>query len=138
LELRNALLTLPATVEATLVAHARREAPSECCGLLLGDGDAIVEAHPARNLAADPSRHYLVDPRDHLAAIRRARGRKLEVVGGYHSHPASAAKPSQTDADSGFSDFLFVIVGLGAAQPDVAGWTWTDGNFTRVPLVRGS
>lgn len=130
------MLTLPAAVESVLVDHAQREAPSECCGLLLGDGDGIVEAHPARNVAPDPRRHYQVDPGDHLAAIRRARGRKLEVVGGYHSHPASAAKPSQTDADAGFSGFLFVIVGLGAGRPEVTGWSWTDGNFTSVPLVR--
>jgi proteasome lid subunit RPN8/RPN11 len=131
------LLTLPAAVESTVIAHARRAAPEECCGLLLGDGDAIVEAHPARNIASNPRRRYLVDPRDHLVAIRRARGRNLEVVGGYHSHPHSNARPSQTDADDGFSDFLFVIVGLGGEEPEVTGWTWTDGNFSPVPLVRG-
>ena len=36
------------------LAHARRERPEECCGLLLGDGAQIVEARPARNLADDP------------------------------------------------------------------------------------
>jgi proteasome lid subunit RPN8/RPN11 len=131
------LLTIPAAVASALVAHARRAAPEECCGLLLGDGGAIVEAHPARNIAADPHRHYQVDPQDHLAAIRLARARNLEVVGGYHSHPLSPARPSQTDADGGFSHFVFVIVGLAGEAPEVTGWTWDAGNFIPLPLVRG-
>src|SRR5207237_7874505 len=32
-----------------VVAHARSAAPDECCGLLLGAGDSVVDAQPARN-----------------------------------------------------------------------------------------
>lgn len=123
-------------VEAALVAHARAEAPRECCGLLIGTDTEIVEAVAARNLAEPADSRYLVDPRDHLRAIRDARRRGLQVIGAYHSHPRSAAAPSVTDAAEGFAHFLFVIVGLGAERPEVTAWTWADGNFTAVPLVR--
>jgi proteasome lid subunit RPN8/RPN11 len=122
--------------ETAIVEHARLESPSECCGLLIGDADGIAEAIPARNIATDVAREYLIDPRDHLRAIRAARARGLDVVGAYHSHPRSAAAPSPTDAAAAFSDFVYLIVGLRREPPELAAWTWADGNFTAVPLVR--
>ena len=96
-----------------MVAHARAEAPRECCGLLIGKGESVVRSVRARNLDAQATR-YLIDPEDHFAAIRSARAEGLEVIGAYHSHPSSAPVPSATDiaeANSG-SDFLYVIVSL--------------------------
>ena len=94
-----------------MLAHARQEAPRECCGLLVGRGASIVRSVRARNLDARATR-YLIDPGDHFAAIRSARTEGLDVVGAYHSHPSSPPIPSATDiaeADSG-RDFLYVIV----------------------------
>jgi desampylase len=127
---------LPEGVAAAIIAHAQAAAPEECCGLLLGDAARITAAFPARNVAEDRERRYLVDPRDHLAAIRAARAGHQDVIGAYHSHPHSPARPSATDAAEGFGDFLFVIVGLGGAAPELTAWRWRDGNFTSAPLVR--
>ena len=120
-----------------MIAHARRVAPAECCGLLLGTGTAIIESVPAANAASDPLRRYTIDSSDHFAAIRAAREGGLHVIGAYHSHPNGTGRPSPIDADEGFSAFLFVIVGLGTEPPEIAAWTWSDGNFSPVPLVRG-
>jgi proteasome lid subunit RPN8/RPN11 len=124
------------SVEAAILAHARAAAPHECCGLLIGTIDRILEARATANVADDPVRRYLIDPRDHLRAMRDARARGLEVVGAYHSHPRSRAEPSATDAAEGFSSFVFLIAGLGAEPPELTAWDWTDGNFAAVPLVR--
>ena len=86
-----------AALEA-VIAHARAAQPAECCGVLIGSGRAIDEALPARNLAGSPTR-FLVDPKDHIDARRAARRRGLDVLGFYHSHPASPAWPSPTDVD---------------------------------------
>jgi len=67
----------------TIIEHAREAAPAECCGLLLGRGDEIVEAVRTRNIAAQPTR-FLIDPKDHINGRREARRRGLEVVGFYH------------------------------------------------------
>src|SRR5436190_23603877 len=63
-----------------IVAHARRDAPNECCGLLVGrPGSAagaplhVMEAIPASNGAADPTRRYEISPVDYFAQIRRCR-----------------------------------------------------------------
>jgi desampylase len=124
------------SVHAFLIQHAQSAAPFECCGLLLGTVNEIIRAVAVRNAADDPSRRYLIDAHDHFAAIREARRLKLQVVGAYHSHPRSTAHPSPSDAAEAFSDFLWVIVGLGTGLPEVTAWRWWAGNFTSVPLVR--
>ena len=104
---------IPVDVVRDMLAHAREEAPRECCGLLVGKGESVARSVRARNLDATATR-YLIDPEDHFAAIRAARVEGLEVVGAYHSHPSSAPVPSPTDvaeANNG-SDFLYVIVSL--------------------------
>jgi proteasome lid subunit RPN8/RPN11 len=104
--------------------------------LLLGTDADILDCRSAANVANDPLRRYLIDPHDHLRAIREARARGLEVIGAYHSHPRSAAVPSFTDAAEGFDHFVFVIAGLVAEPPELTAWRWAGGNFTAVPLVR--
>ena len=130
-------MTILAAVEAAVIAHARAASPAECCGLLIGDANTIRDSAPARNIAGERERRYLIDPADHLAAIRDARARSLEVIGAYHSHPRSPAIPSATDAEEAFADFVFLIVGLVADPPEVRAWRWAGGNFAPVPLVRG-
>ncbi|MDP1568608.1 MAG: M67 family metallopeptidase [Vicinamibacterales bacterium] len=119
-----------------ILAHARRARPDECCGLLIGRAHDVRGFHEARNTAASPRTRYTINPEDHFAAIRAARAAGLEVVGAYHSHPASEAVPSATDRAEAFPHFLFVIVSLAGPSPVVCGWTLLEGNFAPVRLVR--
>jgi proteasome lid subunit RPN8/RPN11 len=96
----------------------------------------------ARNIAERPGTRFLVDPRDHVAALREARRRGLDVVGFYHSHPRSAATPSETDlSEATYPDFLSVIVGLGPQGavdpqgPDVRLYRFSGGTFLPVRFV---
>ena len=114
-----------------MLAHARKEAPRECCGLLVGKGGTIVRSVRARNLEAKSTR-YLIDPEDHFAAIRGARAEQLEVIGAYHSHPSSEPVPSPTDvaeANSG-SDFFYVIVSL--VKDDVRAYRIENGGYVSI------
>jgi proteasome lid subunit RPN8/RPN11 len=116
-----------------IVAHARAEAPLECCGLLLGTPGRLDVALPARNLLASPAR-FALDPVDHFAAVRRARALGVDVVGVYHSHPASAPVPSPRDlAEASYPDFVYVIASL--PQGEVRAYRLVDGNFLSVGLV---
>jgi len=119
-----------------MIAHARAEAPRECCGVLVGSAAAVMEAAAARNMADVPTR-FLIDPQDHIDAIRRARQRGLQVVGFYHSHPHSSAVPSETDrAEANYPDHLYLIVGLAAASPEIRLFRFTtDGNFLELAFV---
>jgi proteasome lid subunit RPN8/RPN11 len=96
-------------------AHASDAVPRECCGVLVGRQDRIVDSVRATNLAPGTSR-FQIDPRDHIRAMREARARGLDVIGFYHSHPRSRAYPSETDiAESGYAGALHLIVGVGEA-----------------------
>jgi len=124
---------LPSAVRDAVVAHAREEAPRECCGILIGANDAIVAAVRAANLTANPETRFLIDPRDHIRARREARAAGLEVVGFYHSHPHSDAVPSATDvAEALYADHLYLIVGLAAGAADVRLYKFNDARFEAI------
>jgi [CysO sulfur-carrier protein]-S-L-cysteine hydrolase len=126
-----------AAVIDSIVAHAREEAPNECCGLLIGPDDSIEDSVRTRNLEASPTR-YRVDPEEHIALNRRLRRTPWRVVGAYHSHPHSAAQPSPTDVTEAFyPEYLYVIVSLAHPdEPAVCAYQITAGNFEPVVLVR--
>jgi proteasome lid subunit RPN8/RPN11 len=130
----QALMKISSRTIAEMKAHAQQEAPRECCGLLIGAGEEIARSIRARNLDTRPTR-YLIDPQDHFAAIRGARAEGREVMGAYHSHPASEAVPSPTDvaeANSG-RDFVYVIVSL--VNDEVRAYRCQDGTVVSVPLT---
>ena len=119
-----------------IVEHARETAPRECCGVLIGRGDEIVEAVRARNIADSPGSRFLIDPADHFAARRAARERGLEVIGFYHSHPASPAEPSPSDlAEFSYPGSLYLIVSLRAEPPEIGLFRFDGGNFQRISVV---
>lgn len=129
------IVTIAASVLEAIVAHARREQPAECCGLLIGAGLAVSEAVAARNRAAAPTR-FLIDPKDHIDARRDAHRRGLEVVGFYHSHPHSEPQPSETDrAEAGYRDHLYLIVSLTAEPPAARLFRLDPDTFVEVPFV---
>lgn len=68
-----------------------------------GTGD--WEAHDSR-------RRFLVDPRDVLQAMKRARAAGRELVGVYHSHPDHPAVPSEFDRQAAVPDWSYVIVNV--------------------------
>ncbi len=121
-----------------LVAHARDEAPNECCGILIGAGFRINRSVRARNTLDSPTR-YLIDPRDQIAAMKSARARGEVVVGFYHSHPSSAPVPSETDRSEATYPghcYLIVFPGNDRSPAEVRGFRLHgSGNFLAVTLV---
>ena len=113
-------IVLPQHLADEIVGHARDEAPNECCGVLLGKGDAVSEVRRARNVKASPV-EYEIDPKEHVDLLRAADGAGLDVVGFYHSHTFSEAYPSITDI-SKMSDwgYFYLIASLAdSSEPRV-------------------
>jgi proteasome lid subunit RPN8/RPN11 len=128
-------VTIVQRVLDDLVAHARAEQPRECCGLLIGTGDHVIDSMRARNLDAGTSR-FVIDPPDHFAAIRSARDRSLDVVGYYHSHPRSRAYPSDTDMrESGYAGAMHVIVGCPDSGVEIRAFRIDEDRITELPYV---
>jgi proteasome lid subunit RPN8/RPN11 len=102
-----------------IIAHARADAPNECCGMIASrDGEAVA-VHRARNAAASPLRYEMEGMEQYRiqSAIDDA---GLELGAIYHSHTRSAPYPSQTDINLAFyPEALYVIVGVAGGEPDV-------------------
>jgi proteasome lid subunit RPN8/RPN11 len=100
-----------------IVAHAREEAPNECCGMVAGTDGRATRVCRARNAEASPLR-YAIDPQDQFRIMSEIEERGEQVAGIYHSHTASPAEPSQTDINLAeyWPDPLYLICSL--ADPD--------------------
>ena len=109
-------VSIAKSVRDAMVAHARRDAPRECCGLLIGRGRRVDLAVPMANVARRGRTRFQVDPAEHIAVRRVLRqvAPTLQIVGLYHSHPDGPAVPSARDvAEAHYPDWLFAIVGRG-------------------------
>ncbi|MCZ7647229.1 MAG: M67 family metallopeptidase [Planctomycetota bacterium] len=117
-------LILPDSLRAELFVYVREALPEEACGFLLGSGNgetvraAAVQA--ARNLHPHREDRFHIDPLEYAKAERICRKRAADgwrVLGFWHSHPQSAARPSAIDLEQArglFASFparyLYVIV----------------------------
>jgi len=119
-----------------IVAHARAEAPNECCGLVAtnGDGDA-VRVFPATNKFASPLR-FEIEEHDQIRIWREIDDAGHEVGAIYHSHTRTPPEPSQTDVNGAaqWPGARWIIVGLAGDEPDVRTWAIEDGRVSQVEL----
>jgi proteasome lid subunit RPN8/RPN11 len=114
-----AVLQLTHDVWSGMVGHAYDGLPNEACGLLAGPpaSTRATAFYPCRN-AAESSRVYTIDPKDHLRADRDAEARGLEIIGVMHSHTHTDAYPSPTDlAQAPDPAWHYVIVSLRQEAP---------------------
>jgi proteasome lid subunit RPN8/RPN11 len=118
-----------------VVAHAVRDAPNECCGLVLGRDGTATSARAVENLAASPFR-FDIDGRE-LIAFAFADEDEDQLVAIYHSHTRSAPYPSQTDVNfaAGWPGVEWLIVGIPKAkggEPEVRSYLIDDGTIREV------
>jgi proteasome lid subunit RPN8/RPN11 len=102
-------VVVPDEIRAELVAHAREEAPNECCGLVLVRDGIAVEYIRGVNKLASPYRYELyIDP-----FVWSEIDEGVEQVI-FHSHPETEPRPSRTDRELAglWSGRPFLIYGL--------------------------
>ena len=83
-----------------IVAHARRDHPDEACGVIAGPegSDSPERFIPMLNAARSPT-FYEFDSGDLLKLYRELAANDEVPVVIYHSHTATEAYPSRTDAN---------------------------------------
>lgn len=114
---------IPADLTAEILAHARAEAPNECCGLVASVDGVAVRVYPAANAAASPLR-YEIDPAEQYRIEMEIEDNGWDLGAIYHSHTRSAPEPSETDRNLAFHpDSAYLIVGL-ANDPDAELRAW--------------
>ena len=110
-------------------AHGVRDYPYECCGLLLGrygaEGKVVKETYAISNAREESAKRnrFLIQPEELMRGERYALERDLEVVGFYHSHPDSPARPSQYDLEHAWPTYSYIIVSTTAERAgDLLSW----------------
>jgi proteasome lid subunit RPN8/RPN11 len=114
-----------------LIAHAREEAPNECCGYLRLEDGRVAEVFQAENQRHSPYGYELGFEALMAANELDDQG---HGVGIYHSHPRSPAEPSQTDINlAAYPDWPQLIVSL-AEEPHVRAWRIENGRVDEEKL----
>ena len=122
-----------------LIAHAREDAPNECCGVVAvtpGNPVSATRVHRALNTAASPLR-FEVDGLELLHTIEAIEADGAELGAIYHSHTRSAPYPSQTDINfaANWPGVEWIIVGLaGGEDPEVRSYLIDDGKVEEASL----
>ena len=107
-----------------LIAHAREEAPYECCGYARMADDRIEEVF--RGASARRSKYGFEFDFKTLMAANDLDDEGYGVAV-YHSHPKSAAVPSEQDKNvAQYDHWLNLIVSL-AGEPEVRACRIADG-----------
>jgi len=85
----------------TLIQHSEKAGLSESCAMLLGThGDQqwnVKEVFLTRNAHTNSETSFIITPEELLQGYKLAEKKQLELVGIFHSHPNSAASPSNLD-----------------------------------------
>jgi proteasome lid subunit RPN8/RPN11 len=118
-----------------IVAHAQRDKPNECCGIVAARDGVAVSVHEMENTAASPMRFEVDGMELHrlMTEIEDAGG---QIGAIYHSHTRSAPAPSQTDINfaAGWPGVEWLIVGLANGEVEVRSWLIDGGTVTEVPV----
>jgi proteasome lid subunit RPN8/RPN11 len=121
-----------------IVAHAREEAPNECCGMVAARDGQAVKVYRARNVAPSPKLAYEIDGAEQFRIQMEIEDSGLDLGAIYHSHPRTEPYPSQTDVNLAFyPDATYVIVGLGGAEPIVRSYRIREGRVEETELTVG-
>ena len=80
--------------------------------------------------------HYTLVPEEQFAAMKDMRRRGLNMLGAWHSHPATPARMSDEDLRLAVTpDIIYVIVSLSSpGTPHVGAWLVEDGTCHEVTV----
>jgi len=114
----------------SITRHAEGGFPNEICGLLLGkdvQGRRVISnSIPIENAfeKGEQYHRFSITPQAMLAAEKMARLDRLDVVGVYHSHPNSPARPSEYDRDhAAWTSWTYIIVSVhDSIAADIRAW----------------
>ena len=129
-------MRVPPSQLAEIIAHAQREAPNECCGMLGGADGRASTIYPAVNEFASPTR-FQIESQDQLRIVNEIEARDEELAALYHSHPKSEAYPSETDVNLAgwWPGVTWLICSLAGREPIVRAFEIRDGAVEEVELV---
>ena len=119
-----------------MVAHARDEAPNECCGMVASENGDARRVYRTTNVEASPFR-FVIDGAEQLRIYNEIEGDGLDLGAIYHSHTRTEPRPSQADINfsRAWPGVLWIIVGLSGDDAEVRTWQIENGQVSEAELV---
>lgn len=131
------MLSIDRAIVDAIIAHARRDHPDEACGVVAGPagGDTPTRHIPMEN-AARSMTFYEFDSMEYLRVWREMDDRDEAPVVIYHSHTATEAYPSRSDASiAGWPEAHYVLVSTRDPQTEeIRSFRIVDGAVTEEPV----
>jgi proteasome lid subunit RPN8/RPN11 len=112
-------MKIPRSIVAAISAQAEAAAPIEACGYLAGRKDVVLKHYPMTNVDCS-EQHFSFDPEEQFKVARLVREQKMQMIGVYHSHPATPARPSAEDIRLAYDpEIIHVILSLAGQRNDL-------------------
>ena len=129
------MIEIQRSLYLTMLAHTQASFPLEACGLLAGLEERVSHLYIIENILHSPTAYEMAG-RQQLEAMLHVENLGLELLAGYHSHPAGPNKPSKTDiALAYYPDLTQIIISLqDRSQPKVGAFTIIDGLVKRCAI----
>ncbi len=90
------MLALPQEMLDQVLAHARRDHPDECCGVIAGKDGMATRLFEMQNAERSPT-GFTFDSAEWLRVYREIDDADEQFLVVYHSHTMTEAYPSRTD-----------------------------------------
>jgi proteasome lid subunit RPN8/RPN11 len=119
-----------------VVAHARRDHPDECCGVIAGQAGVATRVVPMTNAERSPT-GFVFDPQEQLRVWRSLDDADEDLLVVYHSHTMTEAYPSRTDVrwSANTPGTSWLLVSTRSDQDEVRSFLIDDGVVAEEELV---
>jgi proteasome lid subunit RPN8/RPN11 len=128
-------LIIPPNIFTEMLDHCRAGYPNEACGILAGKDNEVSRIYKLTNVEKSPV-SYFMDSKEQFRVMKDMRENNLSMLSIFHSHPSSAAYPSEKDRNLAFyEDCVYIIVSLLEKEPVVKGFLIREGDIQEISVV---
>lgn len=129
------MLELPRAMVDQVLAHARRDHPDECCGVIAGRDGVATRVFEMQNAERSPT-GFSFDSAEWLQVYREIDDADEEQLVVYHSHTMTEAYPSRTDVLwSRTTEFQhWLLVSTRSEDEEIRSFVITDGEVVEEEL----
>ena len=137
----NRTLSIPRTLANRLLSLAQNTPDTEICGLIAESVSSRnkrqYHVYPVENIATDARSLFEMQPQQQIKAFKSMREKNETLFAIYHSHPHSAAIPSEKDLnDAAYSNALNIIISSATRGVlEIRGYFYNENTVEAVELV---
>ncbi|MCI0468771.1 MAG: M67 family metallopeptidase [Nitrospirae bacterium] len=128
-------IIIPSHIFTEMLAHCKTCYPNEACGILAGRDDEVSAIFKMTNIE-NSTVTYMMDSKEQFQAMKDMRENNLSMLAIFHSHPSSAAYPSERDVSLAFYDnCVYIIISLLDKEPVVMAYSIKERDINEIRLI---